>query len=74
VEMSKRLDDAVRRVKEMPQPFQERAIIRLQTLIREWEKSPGHEREESMRQRVRRRLQAVGRLIKRNPAEYVGTR
>jgi hypothetical protein len=66
LDMSKRLDEAMRRIKEMSPPFQERAIIRLQTLIREWEIAPHHDNED-LRQRLRRKLHSVGRLLKRNP-------
>ena len=66
LDMSKRLDEAMRRVKEMSPSFQERAIIRLQTLIREWDTAP-HNDNEDLRQRLRRKLHSVGRLLKRSP-------
>ena len=64
LEMSKRLDTAMRRVKEMPPSFQERAIIRLQTLIREWEMGPSQQAQETLRQRLRRKLLSAGRVLK----------
>ena len=71
MDMSKRLDDAMRRVMELPQSYQERAIIRLQTLIREWENTPNHEREETMHRRIRHKLKVVRKLFKRNQAVAV---
>ena len=67
LDMSKRLDEAMRRIKEMSPSFQERAIIRLQTLIREWDTAP-HNDKESLRQRLLRKLHSPGRLLKRNLA------
>lgn len=64
LEMSKRLDTAMRRVKEMPPSFQERAIIRLQALIREWEMGPNQQAQETLRQRLRRKLLSAGRVLK----------
>ena len=62
MDKSRRLDAAVRTVKQMPQAYQERAIIRLTALIREWENAPDQDAEPRGLLRMR---QALNRLVKR---------